>query len=93
MGPTGSQVMGGGWHPMGAEVAGQLMDSSTTLGTSAMEGRPCLVVWWRVWGVGEGEVTSWEMRAIEGARIQGCVQPGGAPGGTGMVNGMDWVSW
>jgi len=74
---------------MRAEVAGQSMDSSTTPGMLAIEGRPGLVVWW----VGEGEVTSWEMRAIEGTRIQGCVQLGGAPGGTSMVDGMDWVSW
>jgi len=40
--------------------AGQSKDSSTSPGMLAIEGRPCLVVWW----VGEGEVTSWEMRAI-----------------------------
>jgi len=78
-------VRGGGQ----GEGTGQLMDSCATPGTSAIGGRPCLVVW----GVGEGEVTGWEMRAMEGTGIRDYVQPGGAPGGTSMVDGTDWVGW
>jgi len=58
--PMGSQAMGGRWHPMGVEMAGQSMGSSTVLGALAGKGGPYPVVWGRVRGVGASGVTSWE---------------------------------
>jgi len=89
----GPQAPGGGWHPMGAEVAGWSLDSSTTQGALAGKEGPCPVVWWGLGGVGRGGVTGWKVGLVERTRRWGWEWPGGVLVKTNVVGGVFLVGW